>query len=112
MKSLRTNIFLLAAVILLGSASLAFAGVVINEVDYDQPGADNGEFIELYNCGVATVDLTGWTLELVNGTGGGAAIYDTVALSGTLAGNAYLVICFGLNTDASCDFTVSGAVPA
>ena len=37
-----------------------FAGVVINEVCYDPPGADLGkEWIELYNPTMANIDLTG-----------------------------------------------------
>ncbi len=65
--------------------------VVINEVDYDQPGAgDSAEFIELMNPGVDSVDLTGMVLVLVNGSGG--AEYGRVALSGALAPGGYLVI--------------------
>ena len=31
----------------------------INEVDYDQVGADHDEFVEIYNAGDAAADLTG-----------------------------------------------------
>jgi lamin tail-like protein len=42
-------------------------GLVINEIDYDNPGTDNFEYIELYNGSGASVDLGGLELVLVNG---------------------------------------------
>jgi hypothetical protein len=63
--------------------------LVINEIDYDQPVSDSAEFVELHNAGPSSVDLTGYTLELVN-TGG--TVYDTVALTGSIAAGGYLVI--------------------
>ena len=56
--------------------------LVINEIDYDQPGADAAEFIEIRNNGSSPVDMAGWTLELVNGNGG--SVYNTVDLSGNM----------------------------
>ncbi|RYH01292.1 ExeM/NucH family extracellular endonuclease [Salipiger sp. IMCC34102] len=56
--------------------------VYINEFHYDNAGADEGEFIEI--AGTAGTDLTGFSLELVNGSNG--AVYRTVALDGTLSG--------------------------
>ena len=48
-------------------AQVSFAGnedIAINEVYYDAPGSDTGyEFIELYNNGTETVDLTGWDID-------------------------------------------------
>jgi hypothetical protein len=41
--------------------------LVINEIDYDNLGSDNAEYIELYNRGDAAVDLSGLILLLVNG---------------------------------------------
>ncbi len=35
------------------------AAVVINEIDYDQPGTDTAEFIELFNSGSSAVSLAG-----------------------------------------------------
>ncbi len=43
----------------------AHAAVFINEIDYDQPGVDNAEFIEL--AGTAGTNLSGWSLQLMNG---------------------------------------------
>ena len=55
--------------------------VSINEFHYDNDGADVGEFIEV--AGTPGGDLTGWTLVLYNGNGGGA--YATIALGGSLS---------------------------
>ncbi|WP_234417171.1 ExeM/NucH family extracellular endonuclease [Loktanella sp. Alg231-35] len=52
----------------------------LNEFHYDNAGSDVGEFIEV--AGTAGADLTGWTLELYNGSNG--TVYNTIALSGTL----------------------------
>jgi uncharacterized protein len=54
--------------------------VFINEIHYDNAGADTGEAIEI--VGTANTDLTGWSLVLYNGNGG--AVYNTIPLSGTL----------------------------
>lgn len=48
------------------------ATLVINEIDYDQANTDTAEFLELKNVG--PIDLDPYTVELVNGTGGGAAV--------------------------------------
>lgn len=60
---------LLAALLCVALSTCARASdIVINEVLYDPEGSDTGlEFIELMNCGHATVPLTGWTLETGNG---------------------------------------------
>jgi cysteine-rich repeat protein len=67
-------------------------GLIINEVDYDGIGIDTDEFIEIYNGTGAPVDLTGYALVFVNGSGN--APYRTVDLSsaGTLADQQYLVV--------------------
>ncbi len=66
--------------------------LVINEVDYDQVGLDNAEFVEIYNPTPAAISLAGKQLLLVNGNGG--AVYDTIDLSpaGSLPAGGYLVI--------------------
>ncbi|MDH3294146.1 MAG: ExeM/NucH family extracellular endonuclease, partial [Acidimicrobiia bacterium] len=83
------------------------ARVVINEVDYDQPGTDTTEYVELYNGGGADADLTGWTLELVNGSNN--SIYGTAALSGTLSPGDYLVLCGDLAAVENCDLDIGAA---
>lgn len=68
-------------------------GLVINEIDYDQVGADNAEFIEIFNGSLRPVDLSTLALVLVNGAAGAARPeYARVMLSGTLAPGAYAVV--------------------
>ena len=55
--------------------------VFINEIHYDNVGADAGEAIEI--AGKAGTDLSSWSLVLYNG--GNSAVYDTIALSGVFA---------------------------
>ncbi|MCK5607284.1 lamin tail domain-containing protein [Candidatus Pacearchaeota archaeon] len=43
------------------------ATLLINEVDYDQPGTDTTEFVEIYNISGSTIDLTDYQLVFVNG---------------------------------------------
>jgi hypothetical protein len=64
--------------------------LVINEVDYDQVGADSGGFVELYNGTSADVSLDGVALVYING--GDSAEYGRAALGGTLAAGAYRVV--------------------
>ena len=66
------------------------AHLVINEVDYDQVGADIGGFVEIANTGTAAAALDGIALVLVNG--GDSAEYARKALTGTLAAGAKLVV--------------------
>lgn len=79
--------------ILLQASAGGSASLVINEVDYDQPGTDYDEFIEVYNRGTGPADLSNVVLELWNGSG--TAIYDTINLSAagsTLPAGGYLVV--------------------
>ena len=46
------------------------SALVINEIDYDQVGGDNAEFIEIKNAGVMPASFVGVSLELVNGVEG------------------------------------------
>ncbi len=82
------------------------AVLVINEVDYDQPGTDTAEFIEILNVGGEAADLSQYTLELFNGNGD--TVYNTIVLSGSLAPGAYYVVCGdGGNVD-NCDQVETG----
>jgi hypothetical protein len=64
--------------------------LVINEVDYDQVGADTGGFVEIANTGTAAATLDGTALVFVNG--GDGTEYARKALTGTLAAGAKLVV--------------------
>ena len=63
---------------------------MINEIDYDQVGADAGGFVEIKNIGDSAAALDGIALVLVNG--GDGQEYDRADLSGSLAAGAYLVV--------------------
>jgi len=52
----------------------------VNELHYDNAGADAGEGIEI--AGPVGTDLTGWSIVLYNGSTG--ASYDTINLSGSI----------------------------
>lgn len=60
------------------TASGCAGGLRIDELDYEQLSSDDAEFIELLNIGPCAADLTGVTLELVNG--GDDKVYTRYAL--------------------------------
>jgi hypothetical protein len=96
-----------AGVILL-CTSTPRAAVIINEIDYDQPGSDNAEFIELFNPGTNPVSLDGYTIDLVNGSNGSA--YSSFDLTGlTVSPNGYLVLCDDMLAVANCDIDVTSS---
>lgn len=70
----------------------AAAGLVLNEVDYDQPGTDSAEFIEIFNPTPQPVNLEGYAIVLVNGAD--QKEYRRLALdaAGTLGPGEYLVL--------------------
>ena len=95
-----------AGIIWLGTSTSIHAAVMINEVDYDQPGGDAAEFIELFNSDTNSVVLDGYTLDLVNGTNGSA--YNTFDLSGlSITATGYLVLCDDTRTVINCDIGVA-----
>lgn len=59
--------------------------VVINEVDYDNPGLDNDEWFELYNYGPDPVNVLDLRVQLVNGINGGGSVYGTFIIESPLA---------------------------
>jgi hypothetical protein len=63
---------------------------VINEIDYDQVGADTEGFVEIKNIGDAAAALDGIALVLVNG--GDGQEYARSALTGSLAAGGYVVV--------------------
>jgi regulation of enolase protein 1 (concanavalin A-like superfamily) len=74
--------------------------IVINEIMYDAPSDQGtGEYIELYNRGSETVDLSGW--KITDGVN-----FDFPAGT-TLAAGAYLVIA----ADAACLSAAHGNIP-
>jgi hypothetical protein len=65
-------------------------GLVINEIDYDQVGADTGGFVEIANTTGSAIVLDGIALVLVNG--GDGTEYSRIALTGSLAVGGYLAL--------------------
>src|SRR5918994_4684073 len=93
-----------AALALPAAAPAASSTLVINEIDYDQPGGDTAEFVELKNVSAGTIELDPYSLELVNGNGGGASVYRTINLPAfQLAGGEHYVVCANIATTANCD---------
>lgn len=72
------------------SACILEPGPVINEVDYQQPGGDSQEFVEIFNNGWGPFDFTG--VNLLFFTTSPRTPYLTVPLSGVLPVGAYLVV--------------------
>ena len=70
--------------------SEALPVLALNEIDYDQVGADAGGFVELYNAGLGPADLEGLALVFVDGANGGE--YLRKRLRGALAAGAYRVV--------------------
>ena len=83
--------------LLLSASRLAHAGVLINEVQYDPTGTDDGlEWVELCNDGADTVDLTGYT---VQGAGSSWSTSFTLG-AGTIAPGEYVIVGYGGSTFA------------
>ena len=79
----------------LNSSGLCLADVhlVLNEVDYDQPGTDRAEFVEIHNPGSTPQNLDGVALILVNG--GTSLEYARLELSeagAEIPAHGYLVV--------------------
>jgi hypothetical protein len=68
----------------------ALPQVVLNEIDYDQPGTDSGGFVELFNAGRGTADLQGLALVFINGADG--TEYLRIPLNGSILAHDFRVI--------------------
>lgn len=103
------KIFTTIVIISLAFISSKGQGLCINEIDYDQPGSDSAEFIELYNRGVVPEFLGNYTVILYNGSATTPGIYDSIPLPAqTLQPGDYFVICNGGGLVPNCDM-VHGA---
>ena len=84
--------------------------LVINEIDYDMPGTDTTEFVEIYNPTSAAVPLAGYALVAVNGSPGGSPSlqreYTRVALTGTIAAGGYIIVTAMGSTVAGSTFSL------
>lgn len=91
-----------------GAANACLPIVVINETDYDQPGTDAAEFVEIRNNDLLNFNLGSFTLELVNGNAGGAVVYQTITLNSvTLIPGDYYVVCANTANTVNCDQDVT-----
>ena len=77
---------------------------VINEVDYDIDGAEDFEFVEIYNYGANDLSLANVALVLINGNGDVEYSRTDLSGEGTLAAGGYLVV-------GDAGVTVPGGVP-
>jgi len=88
-------------------SSIAFnshAAIIINEIDYDQPGTDTAEFIELFNSGGSSISLDNYSIDLINQNS--SSVYRSIDLSGfSIAASGYFVICGGTGTVSNCDYS-------
>ena len=89
------------------TGSLAFnchSAIIINEIDYDQPGTDTAEFIELYNSGTSTISLDNFSIDLINGST--LSSYRTIDLSGfDINANGFFVVCGDASQVANCNYS-------
>jgi hypothetical protein len=70
------------------TTSCTRSDVLISEVDYDQPGIDDVEFVELF--GRPNASLNGYELRLIDS---GGTIYNTIDLNGTnILPSGYFVV--------------------
>ncbi|HUE97679.1 MAG TPA: ExeM/NucH family extracellular endonuclease [Anaerolineales bacterium] len=84
------------------------AALVINEIDYDQPSTDTAEFVEIRNNDSVGVDLSSYSIQMVNGNAGGAIQYGLFALPAmNLAPGEYFVLCGNAANVANCDLDVT-----
>lgn len=85
---------------------LASTTLVVNEIDYDQPGTDGAEFVELKNVSGSPINLGPYELQLVSGDTGTA--YKTFDLPDVdLPSGDYFVVCADATTVDNCDLDVS-----
>ncbi|MEZ4515743.1 MAG: ExeM/NucH family extracellular endonuclease [Chloroflexota bacterium] len=84
------------------------AALVINEIDYDQPGSDAAEYVEIRNNDSVPVNLDAYSIQMINGNAGGAAQYQLFDLPDVeLAVGDYFVLCGNAANVANCDLDVS-----
>lgn len=81
--------------------------LLINEIDYDQPGVDTAEFLEIKNVSTEPINLAPYEIYLVNGVGGGAAVYQVISLPDIdLPPEGYFVVCANAAAVPNCDLDV------
>ncbi len=105
-NSKKTSLGLLA--LTSGIALSSHAAVVINEIDYDQPGTDNAEFIELFNPGSSAISLDNYSIDLINGSN--SSSYRNIDLSGfSISAGSYFVMCSDASLVANCNYSFTSS---
>lgn len=90
-----------------GAPNDCLAGLVINEVDADQTSTDDAEFIEIYDGGVGSTDLSGLVVVLYNGSDD-ASYTPAIDLDGFATdSDGFFVICGDAANVPNCDLDVS-----
>ncbi len=104
MKKISTLICLLLITFCANNA-FSQTGLKINEFDYDQPSGDTAEFIEIYNSSANAIDLSLYTIVLINGSNNTS--YNTLVLpSQSLAPSGFFVICGNGGFVPNCDMVL------
>lgn len=90
------------------------AGLVINEVDYDQPGTDTTEYVEIYNPTSSAISLAGYTLVFMNGSNNTQYASVDLSSAGSLGPGQYLVVgsatLLGQISNGALEITLSGSI--
>jgi Lamin Tail Domain len=91
---------LLAALLLFPSAARAGASAVVVSQIYGGGGnagaTFRNDFVELFNAGSATVDLSGWTVQYATAAG---TSWQATALAGTIEPGRYFLVQLASNAD-------------
>jgi predicted extracellular nuclease len=105
-NSTKTSLGLLALTSCFALSS--HAAVVINEIDYDQPGTDSAEFIELFNAGSSAISLDNYTIDLINGSN--SSSYRSIDLTGfSINAGSYFVVCSNASQVANCNYSFTSS---
>ena len=106
MRSSVEQLVRLTVLLSLAFVSSAYSQVLINEVDADQTGTDNAEFLELYDGGAGNTSLDGLVVVFYNGSGDTS--YRAVDLDGqSTSASGYFVICGDATNTPNCDLDIS-----
>ena len=99
-KKISLNLLALTSCIALN----AHSSITINEIDYDQPGTDTAEFIEIFNSGTTSISLDNYSIDLINGSN--STSYRTIDLSGyDIGAKGYFVMCGDASQVANCNYS-------
>jgi hypothetical protein len=92
-------VFLGALLLFPTSAGAGASGVVVSQIygGGGNAGATfRNDYVELFNAGSGTVDLSGWTVQYATAAG---TTWQTTALSGTIAPGRYYLVHLASNAD-------------